>query len=114
MSIFWRSRSDEIKEEIQELVGQMNRLLLRAQDSLVNNHGITDFNVSEIEDLSQRMKTVQDRMQALTNELSDAKVATLNAPWLDGRYFPLPMWIGSYNLCVAKIKNALIAYAKSL
>ena len=114
MGLLWRTRSDEIKEEIQELVGQMNRLLLQAQDSLVNNNGVTDFNVSEIEDLSQRMKTVQNRIEALSNELSDAKVATLNVSWLDGRYFPLPMWIGSYNLCVAKIKNALIAYAKSL
>lgn len=52
MSIFWQSRSDEVKEEIQDLVGQMNRLLLRTQDSLVNNNGVTDLNVTEIEDLS--------------------------------------------------------------
>ena len=54
MSIFWQSRSDEVKEEIQDLVGQMNRLLLRTQDSLVNNNGVTDLNVTEIEDLSQK------------------------------------------------------------
>lgn len=114
MGLLWRTRSDEIKDEIQELIGQMNRLLLRVQDSLVNNNGGTGFNISEIEDLSQRMNIVQNRIEVLSHELSDAKVATLNVPWLDGRYFPLPMWIASYNLCVTKIKNALIAYAQSL
>ena len=113
MSIFWQSRSDEVKEEIQDLVGQMNRLLLRTQDSLVNNNGVTDLNVTEIEDLSQKMIIVHDHLLALSYELSNAKIATLNVPWLDGRYFPLPMWMGSYNLCVTKIQNALIAYANS-
>ena len=65
MSIFWQSRSDEVKEEIQDLVGQMNRLLLRTQDSLVNNNGVTDLNVTEIEDLSQKMIIVHDHITRL-------------------------------------------------
>lgn len=110
MGLFGRSRSCENEKQIQELISQLNRCLLRAQDSLLNNHGISDSNIVEMRNICEQMKSIQDRMQILLDGLSNIKMATIYVPWTDGRYYSLPMWMEYYNTCGTVIKNAMSEY----
>jgi hypothetical protein len=48
MGLFWKSESDYIVEDVQDLVGRINKQLSALQDTLVANNGATTNNIIEL------------------------------------------------------------------
>lgn len=114
MGLFWKSDSDYIIEDVQDLVGQINRQLSALQDTLVVHNGPTDDNIVEIGDIFNRLMSLQNRLEVKFNELPPSKQSKVNVPWVDGRYFPYVMWVMSYNMYVNRIKMAVQKYANGI
>lgn len=114
MGLFGKSDSDYIIEDIQDLVGKINRELLTMQDSLVANHGATHDNIVELSEIHERLAKLQNQVEAKMDQLSSSKQAKLMVPWIDGRYFPFTMWAMSYNMAVNKLRMAVQKYANNI
>lgn len=114
MGLFWKSDSDYIIEEVQEIVGQINRQLLVLQDTLVANNGATINNIIELGEIHERLANLQNQLESKVNQLSSSKQAKLMVPWMDGRYFPYVMWAMSYNMAVNKLRLAVQRYANGI
>ena len=110
MGLFWKSDSDRIIEQVQELVGRINQTLLSLQNSLVANHGATDNNIFELNLISENLLKQQNQLNELLANLTDSQQMKTSVAWIDGRYFPLPMWMMSYNAAVGKLQYALKKY----
>ena len=114
MGLFGKSDSDYIIEDIQDLVGQINRQLSTLQDTLVANNGATNENIIELGEIHERLANLQNQVEAKVNQLSSSKQAKLTVPWMDGRYFPYVMWAMSYNMAVNKLRMAVQRYANGI
>lgn len=114
MGFFWKSDSDYIIEDVQELVGQINRQLSALQDTLVANNGATSENIVELGEIHERLAKLQNQVESKVNQLSSSKQAKLMVPWIDGRYFPYAMWVMSYNMAVNKLRIAVQRYANGI
>ncbi len=106
MGLFWKTSSDYLVEEIQELVGQTNRQLAAMSDSLVANNGISYSNMQEISDISERLTHLFSQVESKVNQLPSSKQSSLTVPWIDGRYFPFAMWAMSYNMAINRLRIA--------
>ena len=114
MGLFWKSESDYIVEDVQDLVGQINRQLSALQDTLVTHNGATNENIIELGEIHELLANLQNQMESKINRLSSSKQAKLMVPWIDGRYFPYVMWAMSYNMAVNKLRMAVQRYANSI
>ena len=114
MGLFWKSDSDYIIEDIQDLVGKINQELLTMQDSLVANNGASPNNIVELSEIHERLAKLQNQVEAKMAQLSSSKQAKLMVPWIDGRYFPFTMWALSYNMAVNKLRMAVQKYANNI
>lgn len=101
-------------EELQELVGQVNRCLIKAQDSLLSNHGVTYENIEDVGCICDDLILLQNQIQSQTDSLAPSELININVPWTDGRYFPLTFWMSYYNIAVARIQKAINDYAEHI
>ena len=113
MGFFWKTRSDEIIEDIQEIVGNINRDLLQAEHSLVHNRGCNADNIEELGTICSNLQQKQTYLESLMSQISSTKLSNVNVPWVDGRYFPIVLWMGSYNMSIARIKKWMTDYARN-
>ncbi len=114
MGLFWKSDSDYIIEDIQDLVGKINRELLAMQDSLVANNGASNNNIAELIKIPERLAPLMKQVESKVDRLSSSKQAKLMVPWIDGRYFPFGMWAMSYNMALQKLGMAVQMYAEGV
>lgn len=114
MGFFWKSDSDYIIEDIQELVGQINQKLTTLQESLVANNGPSDENIVLIGNIFEQMAPLQNQVEDKFNQLSSSKQSKVMVPWVDGRYFPFAMWAMSYNMYIRRIQAGIKKYANNI
>lgn len=93
--------------EIHREIGCINDYL-RKMESCVNKHGGINLNNSEqIADYFVKTLKHQEQVQSLLNMLSEREQSKLSLCWMDGRYFPLYMWNGSYLMVMNQVKREL-------
>lgn len=101
-------------EDLEELVGQVNQCLLKTQDSLLSNNGVTDANIDYIGSIWDELGQLQNQIQYKTDNLPQSELMNINVSWVDGRYFPLAFWMNYYNIAVARIQKAINDYAERI
>lgn len=114
MGLFWKSESDRIIEEIQDQVGSINRTLNLLQNSLITHNGASCDNIDELYNINENLQKQRLKLEGVVNRLASSKLPNVMVPWIDGRYFPIIMWMMSYNAAVGKLKYAIQQYAKTI
>lgn len=101
MGLFFKSQTDNIKEQIQRHAAKINeQLRLLAQE--VDNNGITISNMELLAQIMNNINIPHAAINSLLQQLDASQQSSLMLPWMDGRYLPIFVWDGSFRMIMAK------------
>lgn len=104
--------SDRIMiEEIQDLVGEINRFMAYVVRIMHSPNSLTRAEFEKVTNYLQQTNGRIDRMNDLCEKLAPTKRDKIQVSWLDGKYYPYGMWKLSFCTVISDILFFLEDYA---
>ena len=110
MGLFWKSESDRIIEEIQDITARVNMYLRQIEQSLIANDGASSNNINDLVNWSQSIAPFMVKANNLYEGLCDKGKRNTDVPWVDGRYFHYSLYVMSVISALNKVEYAIKHY----
>jgi hypothetical protein len=112
MGLFFNSDLQIKKDQILRDVAIVNNAIRNIATTFDNN----GMNVTTINSMGSILENIESnitRINTTVRSMSDSQLSGFNAPWMDGSYYGIQMWLIYCATWGTQISNEIESYAKN-
>lgn len=109
MGLFTNSDTERKKNQILSDIAIINKSL-RDIANLIDSSGMNMFTINSVGTILENVEGNVSRVSSTVQGMNDSQLSNFNAPWIDGRYIHIMMWINSFVMVTNKISNDMENY----